>query len=223
MKNKEKLKTFSVKKLLITILCTVIVSTFIGSTILFLTSIPTWMYSELVSALEKDSKTIITLGKSYENTVKQIHEQFSEDKAQYGDDYPAEGIFLFKLVNIFSTNRIVGVYAMSFTIGVVLGTIIYIVAVQKTTEKKMVVQLLLAFIILVILMILFNWGYEAIINKAINDIEPTKVQYSTYIYDIESNNYILIQYIVVAAVIYIINIFRQKIIANKLNKELNNM
>ena len=112
---------------------------------------------------------------------------------------------------------------MSFTIGVVLGTIIYIVAVQKTTEKKMVVQLLLAFIILVILMILFNWGYEAIINKAINDIEPTKVQYSTYIYDIESNNYILIQYIVVAAVIYIINIFRQKIIANKLNKELNNM
>lgn len=223
MKNKEKLKTFSVKKLLITILCTVIVSTFIGSTILFLTSIPTWMYSELVSALEKDSKTIITLGKSYENTVKQIHEQFSEDKAQYGDDYPAEGIFLFKLVNIFSTNRIVGVYAMSFIIGVVLGTIIYIVAVQKTTEKKMVVQLLLAFIILVILMILFNWGYEAIINKAINDIEPTKVQYSTYIYDIESNNYILIQYIVVAAVIYIINIVRQKIIANKLNKELNNM
>lgn len=43
---------------------------------------------------------------------------------------------------------------------------------------------------------------------------------STIIYDLESNN-VLIPYIIVTAVIYIGNMVRQKILTNKLNKELN--
>ena len=69
-------------------------------------------------------------------------------------------------------------------------------------------------------MMLINLGYETLINKAIQSINPTDVTYSTYIYDLESNN-VLIPYIIVAAVIYIGNMVRQKILTNKLNKELN--
>lgn len=221
MKNKgERLKTFSVKKLLLTILCTVIVSVFIGSTILFVGSVPQWLQSEVITGMEKGSESLVEIGKSYQVGYEQIEESFKEDKALYGEDYPSEEIFLMQLINIFSTNGIMQVYSLSFLIGIALGTIIYIVAVQNIKEKQILIELVVAFVVLFILMMLINLGYETLINKAIQSINPTDVTYSTYIYDLESNN-ILIPYIIVAAVIYIGNMIRQKMITNKLNKQLN--
>lgn len=221
MKNKgERLKTFSVKKLLLTILCTVIVSVFIGSTILFVGSVPQWLQSEVITGMEKGSESLVEIGKSYQVGYEQIEESFKEDKALYGEDYPSEEIFLMQLINIFSTNGIMQVYSLSFLIGIALGTIIYIVAVQNIKEKQILIELVVAFVVLFILMMLINLGYETLINKAIQSINPTDVTYSTYIYDLESNN-VLIPYIIVAAVIYIGNMIRQKMITNKLNKQLN--
>ena len=222
MKNKgERLKTFSLKKLLLTILCTVIVSVFIGSTILFIGSVPQWIQSEIITGMEKGSEALTEIGKSYQFTYEQIEESFKEDKALYGEDYPSEELFLMQLLNIFSTNRIMQVYSLSFLIGIALGTIIYIVAVQNIKWKQILIELAVAFVVLFVLMMLINLGYETIINKAIQSVNPTDVTYSTYIYDLESNN-VLIPYIIVAAVIYIGNMIRQKMITNKLNKQLNN-
>lgn len=222
MKNKgERLKTFSIKKLLLTILCTVIVSVFIGSTILFVGSVPQWLQSEIITGMEKGTESLVEIGKSYQIGYERIEETFREDKALYGEDYPSEELFLMQLINIFSTNRIMQVYSLSFLIGIALGTIIYIVAVQNIKEKQILIELVIAFVVLFILMMLINLGYETLINKAIQSVNPTDVTYSTYIYDLESNN-VLIPYIIVAAVIYIGNMIRQKIITNKLNKQLNN-
>lgn len=222
MKNKgERLKTFSIKKLLLTILCTVIVSVFIGSTILFVGSVPQWLQSEVITGMEKGTESLVEIGKSYQIGYERIEETFREDKALYGEDYPSEELFLMQLINIFSTNRIMQVYSLSFLIGIALGTIIYIVAVQNIKEKQILIELVIAFVVLFILMMLINLGYETLINKAIQSVNPTDVTYSTYIYDLESNN-VLIPYIIVAAVIYIGNMIRQKIITNKLNKQLNN-
>ena len=221
MKNQEKLKTFSIKKLLLTILCTVVMSVFIGTTSLFVLSVPIWMQTEIVTGMEKDSETLIEIGKGYQENLNRVQESFDEDKSQYGEDYPAEGIFLFQLINIFSTNRIMAVYTTSFLIGVALGTIIYIVAIQNIKGKQILIELILAFVVLFILMMLINLGYETLINKGIQSVNPTAITYSTYIYDLESNN-VLIPYIIVAAVVYIVTMIRQKIITNKLNKELNN-
>lgn len=218
MRNQE--KTFSVKKLLLTILCTVIVSVFIGSTILFVGSVPQWIQSEVITGMEEGSESLIEIGKSYQVGYEQIEESFKEDKALYGEDYPSEELFLTQLINIFSTNRIMQVYSLSFLIGIALGTIIYIVAIQNIKGKQILIELVVAFVVLFILMMLINLGYETLINKAIQSINPTDVTYSTYIYDLESNN-VLIPYIIVAAVIYIGNMVRQKILTNKLNKELN--
>lgn len=219
MRNQE--KTFSVKKLLLTILCTVIVSVFIGSTILFVGSVPQWIQSEIITGMEEGSESLIEIGKSYQVGYEQIEESFKEDKALYGEDYPSEELFLMQLINIFSTNRIMQVYSLSFLIGIALGTIIYIVAVQNIKGKQILIELVVAFVVLFVLMMLINLGYETLINKAIQSVNPTDVTYSTYIYDLESNN-VLIPYIIVAAVIYIGNMVRQKIITNKLNKQLNN-
>lgn len=218
MKNED--KKFSIKKLLLTILCTVIVSVFIGSTILFIGSVPQWLQSEVITGMEKGSESLVEIGKSYQIIYERIEETFKEDKALYGEDYPSEELFLMQLINIFSTNRIIQVYSLSFLIGVALGTIIYIVAVQNIKEKQILIELVVAFVVLFILMMLINLGYETLINKAIQSFNPTDVTYSTYIYDLESNN-VLIPYIIVAAVIYIGNMVRQKKLVSRLNKELN--
>ncbi len=221
MNNKENVKRFSMKKLLITVLYTVIVSVFIGSTILFVSSIPGWMQAEILPNLNKDSEILIYIGKGQQESLNQLKESLEEDKAIYGEDYPAEGIFLYNLINVVSTNRIMQVYSMSVLIGIALGTIIYIVVVQNIKGIEMIIELFIAFVILFILIMLLNLGYQAIINKFIGDVNPTDVTYYTYIYDLESNN-ILIPYIITIAVIYIVNMIRQKILANKLNKQLNN-
>lgn len=218
MKNQE--KTFSVKKFLLTILCTVIVSVFIGSTILFVGSVPQWIQSEIMTGMEEDSESLIEIGKSYQVGYEQIEESFKEDKALYGEDYPSEELFLMQLINIFSTNRIMQVYSLSFLIGIALGTIIYIVAVQNIKGKQILIELVVAFVVLFLLMMIINLGYKTLINKAIQSVNPTDVTYSTYVYDLEINN-VLISYIIVATVIYIGNMVRQKILTNKLNTELN--
>lgn len=216
-----KLKTFSVKKFLLTILCTVIVSVFMGTTIVFIDSLPQWIYSEIVNGMEKDSDVLVEAGNGYKEIYEKMEEKFNKDKELYGDDYPSEEIFLMRLINLFSTNRIMEVYIMSVLIGIVLGTIIYIVAIQNIRGIKMIIELFIAFLIFFILINLLNLGYQTMINELINRMDPTDVIYDTYIYDLESNN-ILIPYTLVAVVIYLVNLVRQKIIANKLNKQLHN-
>lgn len=215
-------KTFSVKKLLKTILYTVIISVFIGTTTLFFMAILENAQLEIISNLDENSETLIQIGKGYQEAADEINKEISEEKKTYGEDYPAEGIFLYQLISRFSTNRIVQVYSVALTIGIVSGIIIYIVAIQNTSKKQVIIELAIAFVVLIILIILImlfiNKGYEIILNKAINSINPTNVQYSIPEYiDIKE---MLIVYVVIAVVTYIVNMIRQKVLTNRLNKQL---
>lgn len=214
---KLELKTFSVKKLLLTILCTVIISVFIGTTALFLLSIPEAIQLEMVNNMDKDSETLLEIGNNYQEQVDQINKKFNEEKVLYGKDYPSEGIFLYQLITRLSAYKIIDVYSLALIIGIVLGTVIYIIAIQKTSKKQVIIELIVAFVILSVLMFIINAGYETIISKAINNINPTEVQYST---NININN-VLILYMIVAVVVYVINIIKNKILTNRLNKQLN--
>lgn len=217
MKNLE-FKTFSIKKLLTTILYTVIISVFVGTTILFLSSVPEAVQAEMIGYME-DSENIREIGKNYEEQVQQIEKHVNESKELYGEDYPAEGIFLYQFISKFSTDRIVKGYLLSLAIGIVVGTIIYIVAVQKNSKKKVIIELMFALAILLIMASVLNAGYEAIVNKALNEITPvSKSFYSGMEFNI---NNVLVPYIIIAVVVYIVNMIRQRMITNKLNKQLN--
>lgn len=218
MKNKEGVNKFSTGKLLLTILCTTMVTIFISFTIMFIQVFPTWALSEVVLNLERDSDALSKIGNEMEERFESAIEK---DEQGEGENHPDKGILLYYLTNRLPTQMIVNVYAKSLLIGIALGTIIYIIAVQNVNEKKMIIELVIAFMILIGIIMILNVGYEASINKGINELNPEQVKYSTYIYDIESNEYLIIQYIVVAAIIYIANMIKQKILTNKLNKELN--
>ena len=223
MKN-LKFKTFSIKKLLTTILYTVVISVFIGTTILFLLSVPEAIQAEMIVCMQ-NSENVRKIGKNYEEQVQQIEEYINECKELYGEDYPVGGILFCQFLSELSTGRIIKGYLLSLIIGVVLGIIIYIVAIQKIPKEEVVIELMFAFVILLILAIILNVGYEAIINKIIiNSNNSSTEEYSLYSSNIDlTTNFfnILLSYIIAAGGIYIVNIIRQKIITNKLNKQLN--
>lgn len=214
---KLEFKTFSIKKLLITILYTIIISVFIGTTALFLLSIPEVIQLEVINSLDGDSETLVEIGKVYQEQVDQINKKINEEKELYGEDYPADEILLYQFICKFSTSRIIQVYLFSLITGVILGIVIYIVAIQNIPPKQVFIELVIAVIILVMLILLFNIGYEMVLNKAINKIGSTDIKYST---DLDISN-IVVLYIIVAIVIYIIHMIKQKVLTNKLNKQLN--
>ena len=215
-------KTFSIKKLLLTILCSVIILVFIGNIALFLDAIPSWMTLEIVSVMDEDSEVLIEMGKSYEENVKLLEKRISEEKAKYGEDYPAEGIAFYKIFNIFSTYKIIGIFTRAVLLGIVLGVIIYIVFIQGAKGKQLILEVIVAFAVLFLMLFAINWGYKVIINKGINEAGVTDIVYDTAIYDIENNNNLVILYVGIFAIAYVVNLIKHKILTNKLNKELNN-
>ena len=127
---------------------------------------------------------------------------------------------LMQIANYF-TNRIIKVYTLSILIGVSTGAIIYIISIQRAKGKQLIIELIISLLIVFGLVLFTNLGYEAYINNHVQIFNMTKIRTSAYIYELEIKD-ILISYVIVAIVIYIGNIIRQKILTHKLNKEIEN-
>ena len=224
MRKNENTNKFSIAKFLFTTLCTTILTIFIGFTILFIDVVPTWINSDIMKTIDTTDEGIEAAKyweELFENYTAKEQEEYNKN-TMYGDKYSAKGNLLIELVYGLPSYSIVKTFTMSFLVGVVLGIVVYIIIVQNAKGKKMIIELISAFLILWIILTILNWGYQIIINKIISNITTESITYYTHIYDLESNDeYMIIQYIAIIATIYIINLFRQKIIANKLNKELN--
>ena len=219
MKNLD-FKTFSVKKLLLTILCTVVISVFIGTTVVFIMDIPVGILVDSLSYMNPDSEGLIEIGNEYQKSLETYTQAIKEKKELYGDDYPAEALFTYQLINWFQIRDIVKIYLISLLIGVILGTIIYIVVLQKTQKKQMIIELIIAFAIFVSFMKILNVGYGVVINKVIQSIDSKSIK--AYVDTYINTSTLMIIYVIIAIGIYIINMIRQKNITRKLNKELNN-
>lgn len=209
-------KKFSVKKLLLTILCTVTICTFIGSTYLFISVIPAWMEWETFSIVE-DSNIIREMGQEYEERMK---ESIKYEKQRYGEEYPAEGILTRELILYFSANSIVNTYLMSLLMGILLGTMLYIIVIQSAKGKKLIIELIIAIAIIFMLLIFFHCGYKVLINRIINRYFSKDITYIPYEYYSDSN--VIMSIIITTIVIYLGNLIYQKIQTYRLNKELGN-
>ena len=221
MKNQEK---FSIKKLLLTILCSVILSVFIGTTSLFIESCSTKIQIEALMGLDKNSQILIDFGKTYQAGTETLKKEVQTEKLNYGEDYPSEGIILYLVMNKFSTDHIIDVYLLALVIGVVTGIVIYIIAIQKVHIKHALIELFISFIILYLILTLINFGYGFLIKNIINSSGSASPEYLnlTYVYDLynlDIENIIFI-YLIIGLIVFIINKIRQEILANKLNKEL---
>ena len=216
MEEKNNKKPFSVKELLKSILISIAFTTFIGFTIMFVAVMPSWITTEVMIGIDNDSEIIIDIGNETNEGLEKTVEAM---KDEYGEDYPALGVMLYRTYNHQRAVVIVNTYVSTVLYGIVLGVSIYIVSIQGAKGKQLAKEMIISFIIILLIIVTINFGYRAIINKAISDINITDLEhyYYTSIYNIENNFFL---YIGLFVIVYIGNLIHQKILANKLNKAL---
>ena len=165
MKMNGKFKGFNVKKLLLTILCSVIITTSLSLTALFVDSFSSVMVNEALDEVvnEEDKEIpeeLIEQGKYIEEGLKKGIEK---DKNTYGDDYPSEGILIFRLMSRSGTEQIVQVYKDAILVGITLGTFVYIIGIQKAKKMDLVIESIVFGGIIILLTAIINFAYASFI------------------------------------------------------------
>ena len=216
---KEVFKGFSIKKYLLCVLLSIIVSTFIGFTILFVTEVPSIMTIEILNSADRNSSEFKKIVDSMQ--YNELKQRFAEQKEMYGEDYPAEEIFLYFITNYRRSYPICKVYTLALLYGIILGTLVYIIFIQKASGIQMLLETIFCGILIILLIILVNLGYNYVVNILLNKFGITNDMnlYLTYVYDIDSSDTTYI-FIGIIGIAYIVNLIYQKILVNKLNKKL---
>lgn len=223
MKNLKKcFEGFSIKKLLLCILISTIVSVFVGFTIMFIVEVPSYTMSEIVIGTDENSEIVRDYGNAMQDATESIENSIKELKEKYGEDYPAEGIFLNNILNRFRSLAICKTYTLSLLAGIIIGTLVYIIFLQKAKGLVMFYEIFISGLILLILITLLNYGYSSLVNIGINKIgNPIEnSQYQSYVYDIDEK-IVIYGFIGVIGISYIVNLIYQNILTKKLNKKLN--
>lgn len=222
MKLKEMFKGFSLKKMLLTILCAVIVSVFVSATMTFVKDFDTYATYESVGALRENNEKFKEVVNQYDKEVMQgYYDNVEQHKEDWKKDIPTRALTEILLRRAESENR-VKVYVTSVVIGIALGSVIYVIAVQKANIKQAIIELLITFAILVAIIVLVNHIYMMILGHFTKNAFETIIDFGgAELYYLEDNTLIIV-YIAAAVVLYVGNLIKQKILANKLNRELNN-
>lgn len=221
MKNFKKcFEGFSIKKLLLCILVSIIISVFIGFTIMFVIETPSFTMTEIITEADENSEVVRDYGNAMQNSIEGIENYVKELKAKNGENYPAEGLFLNQLLNRFRSMVICRTYTLSILMGIIIGTLVYIIFIQKAKGFLMFYEIFISGILLLILVTLINFGYSSLVNLAINKIGANSEQYSTYVYDV-NEDIVIYGFLGIMGISYIINLIYQNILTKKLNKKLN--
>jgi hypothetical protein len=218
MKNLENFKPFSIKKLLSTIFRSIIVTTFLCFTFLFIYEVPSYINGTLFISMDSNSEIKYEIGQNIENN---INDSITNSKSLYGEDYPAIGILLYSIDTWQNSSIIIVSYLFALLLGIVIGTIIYIVSIQKAKGKQLIIEIFATFLILFLAVSLINVTYEFIMGRLISSINSISTDYSSSLYD-NYINYMIPSYIAIFIIIYAINMIHQRLLTRKLNKELNN-
>ena len=226
----KEVQKFSVKKLLLTIFCSVLVTVFIGSTIVFIEDVISYLFGEKIGVIELQAEqgdsSLEELFESSQNYydifkkgVEKSREKYVESLGEeYANSIPVEGIFLQRLILEIGIETKIKIYVLSVLYGIVLGTAVYIIAVQNVKKQQLIKELILALLIIGLFIVMVNIIVKKLIFNKIIGIND----YHEYnLYDVRSDSIILIS-TGILFIVYIINIIRQKRITNELNRELNN-
>ena len=202
---------FSIRKLLLTIMCAIVVSSFIGLTELFVQQIQ-WSYIVATSQSNGIEKEIAENADYYN----EFEEAVTRMKEENGEDYPAENIMLFRLTTYLPS--VVRIYALAVLVGVISGTMIYILFIQKVKGFRSIVEsvicLLAIAVISLIVSEILKLGGDALLSKYNTNIEYAGV------FGIDGRELLLV-YVAIAVIVYMANLIHQIIVTRKLNKELN--
>lgn len=203
---------FSIKKLLLCILCSIIITTFISSIIIVVRLIASELTYEYYYDTDSHSDELIAIGKRFEEAYGHYEkEKIEQQIKKYGPDYPAKGVYLYHLLT-YSIDRefVLSTFYIGFILGLAMGSSFYIIFIKKSKN----IQLLIGFIIIILLTLLLfklsNYVKYLIMHR----------YFDIMIFDEIETQFLIIPYIVVFLLVYIVNFAYQKFLSHKLNKIL---
>lgn len=203
---------FSIKKLLFTVFCSVLVTTSLGFTLIIPGMASQYILTEELGPDNENAReALVSIGKSYEEGKAEVEKKYESDKQKYGNDYPAEGVFLYR-VQISTYVDFLETYLVSVATGVILGILIYVIWIQNSKGKKLFIQLIVCAIATVVLAVVAKVLYAVAIGTVAK----------TGMIDMPKTDGIgiLAMFGIIFIVVYISNFIYQKHLSNKLNKSL---
>jgi len=215
----ENVEKFSIKKLLLCILCGILLTTAIGMTMLFVENVPPYLEQCILNNIDESSEEF----KEYLMNLEEhgnVTDFYNNAEENYEEGYPVNGLFQYEITNAIRTlmsQDIVETYVLTFIIGLFLGATVYIVIIQKTKGIKLISQIILVIAIVYLIMLSVNLGFNVIYNKMIMD-NPykmnTTIDYSSYIYDYFDSR-LLTSFAVILSGTVIVKLIREKIVFKK--------
>ena len=219
----KKINEFSLKKFLLTTVITTMTTCFIATIIL--------LYNTLYINIEINSATAIyndtiTNKIKYDSIKEGLEQKFEPSnkikndidtlKEIYGDKYNPESlVYINHLYYITSSiyQDIIIVYIYSISIGIILGTLIYCIFIQKTKVKDIIIKSSLSTCFILFIL----WFFNIVYNLTVNYIIKKNFNISTNLFNYEIINilHMLKTIILVIIILIIINKIYKKYINYK--------
>ena len=139
---KENNKT-NAKKIFSIIAISILISVFVGITgLLLFVKLPNLLYDKTVNTIfdqkaknEKFYNEAIELGEVFQSTWEDINVNINEIHEKEGENYPATGLVLAKIVSGLKNDTLmIYTYLISFGIGIIIGIISSIIYIKKSKK-----------------------------------------------------------------------------------------
>ena len=116
-------------------------------------------------------------------------------------------------------DAVIETYKQEVLVGIILGTFVYIIWVQKAKKKNLFIESAMCVGIMLVLVIFVNGIYELFFNAMMKELGHDDYMYSlNEVYDIGN---VAIICVGIFVVVYVGNYIYQRIMVSRLNKELN--
>lgn len=205
---------FSIKKLLKTICIWIAICAVVGMTYNFVSSLEgAVMFQTLTEPAEYPESMM-----SYFENLNTAFEQSVQSTKEFrGDNFPAEGANFYMYAVAWPSYQMVRTFTFSLVAGIIIGTLVYILMVQKASKMKAVLEVGIAFILIGAFVGLGYLSNNLVLKMALggNVTLENPLMFADYTITQWINLYVLL-----AVVLYVFNIVKQKITVIKLNKEL---
>ena len=167
-------ENFSLKKLIICIICSVILSTSIAYTICFVRNVYESSLKDVLMDVELNSASkeeINVTGEGYHTAIDNTIDGLSK---RYGSEYPSENVvYSYLMLQSFD----VSFYITSLIIGIIAGMLIYIVFFERPNPLIALIQVLLSFLISIAIVKGLDLAYNSYLGAIVNSISVLNSNY----------------------------------------------
>lgn len=205
---------FSIKKLLKTICIWIAICAVVAMTYNFISALEgAIMFQALTEPAEYPEGMM-----SYFESLNTAFEQSVQTTKEFrGESFPSEGANFYMYAVAWPSYQMVRTFTLSLLAGIIIGTLVYILMVQKATKMKAILEVGIAFILIGAFVGAGYLSNNLVLKMALggNVALENPLMFADY-----TITQMVSLYVLLALILYVFNMIKQKITVMRLNKEL---